>query len=835
MRLTLAAFVAGCWWLQQQAALPDRRAALVLASAALVLLAPCLARATGRWPFAASWPPRACQWVLAALCGFGWAAWRAEQGLAQWLAPPAEEREITVTGVVSGLPAAAAQGLRFLFTVERADTPVPDQVSLAWYDAPPDLLPGQRYDFTVRLRRPHGLANPHGFDYEAWLLQRGIGATGHVRAVHGPAREAVRERASWRIARWRARLRARIRDALPPDARFAPVLVALVVGDQRGIGPDDWRLFTRTGIGHLISISGLHITMIAGLAAALAQALWRRSLGLARRMRRPLPLRCPARRVALLAAVAGAFGYGLIAGMEVPAQRTVAMVAAGAIALWRDRAPPGSLVLAWAAFAAVALDPWAVLSAGFWLSFGAVAVIFLAASGERGERGVVGGSAWMRLRATLAAAARTQWAVTVGLVPLTLVLFQQVSVVSPLANAVAIPLVSLVVTPAALVGALLPAPLAGLLLGAAHGLLEWLAWLLRWLSQPEWAVWEARAPRWPELVLAVPGTLLMLAPAAFGCRVRLHGMLLLLPMLSAGREPVAAGEFRAIAFDVGQGTAVLVQTRAHALLYDAGPIFGPPAGPTNGQRTGGPFDRAPVSSAGERVVVPYLRAAGVRVLDVLMISHEDADHAGGARDVMAAARVGRLLSGAPRRHPLLMAPPGTTAPPSEPCEAGQRWQWDGVRFEVLHPEPGDAANAAIASNARSCVLRIANAGTSLLLTGDIDRASEQAMLARDDGQEDSGLRSAVLVAPHHGSATSSSDAFLAAVAPDAALFQLGYRNRYHHPHPEVWRRYARHRIDRYRADDTGAVEMVTQAGGYRLFPYRQTRRRYWREAPDVPE
>jgi competence protein ComEC len=845
MRLMLVAFVAGCWWLQQQAVLPDAPATLALAAAGLAMFAVCVARVTGRSPGAAQWPPRACQLLLAALCGFAWAAWRAEQGLARRLAPDAEGREIAVTGVVSGLPAAAAQGLRFPFTVERAGTPLPQELSLAWYEAPADLLPGQRYRFTVRLRRPHGLANPYGFDYELWLLQRGIGATGYVRAVHGAAVDASPQRAGWRIARWRAQLRARIRAALPPDARFAPVLVALVVGDQRAIGPEDWRIFTRTGIGHLISISGLHITMISGLVAALAGALWRRSLGLARWMRPPLPLRCPTRRVALLAAVCGALGYGWMAGMEVPAQRTVAMVATGAIALWRDRSPPGSLVLAWAACAAVVVDPWAVLSAGFWLSFGAVAAIFLAAPAPRGRDGASG---WARLRATLAGAGRTQWAVTVGLVPLTLVLFQQVSVVSPLANAVAIPVVSLLVTPAALLGALAPSPLDGLLLGAAHALLEWLAWLLAWLSRPDWAVWAARAPHWPELTLAVPGTLLMLAPGAFGLRARLHGMLLLLPMLNAGRDPVPAGEFRAIAFDVGQGTAVLIQTRTHALLYDAGPIHGPPGGTKNGMKNGtkngtknGPKkepdaalhrveDAVPVSSAGERVIVPYLRAVGVRALDALMISHEDADHAGGARDVMAAVRVDRLLSGAPRHHPLLLPPPGVAASATSPCEAGQGWQWDGVRFDVLHPLPGDAGNGAIASNARSCVLRIATASTSMLLTGDIDRASELAMIGRGPG-----LRSAIVLAPHHGSATSSSDAFLAAVDPDVALFQLGYRNRYHHPHPDVWRRYARHGIARYRADDTGAVEIITHAGGYRLLPYRQTQRRYWREAVEAPE
>lgn len=568
---------------------------------------------------------------------------------------------------------------------------------------------------------------------------------------------------------------------------------------------------------HNISISGLHITMISGLCSTLAAWLWRHSFGLGRWLRRPLPLWWPARRAALVVAVLAAFAYSLLAGMQVPAQRTVSMLAVAALALWSGRAPPASLVLAWAAFVAVALDPWAVLSPGFWLSFGAVGVIFLCATAP--ARGP-GASRWQRARHALAQAARTQWVVTIGLVPLTLLLFQQVSVISPLANAVAIPLISLLVTPLALLAAALPAPAAGWLLAPAHLLLDWLMVALEAMAAPPWAVWQAARAGPLAVALALAGALVLLAPMRCGLRARLHGAMLLLPMVLAGRQPVAHGEFRATALDIGQGTAVLVETRSHVLLYDAGPAYG-----------WGADAAQPGNSAGARVIVPYLRGAGVRALDRLVISHEDADHAGGARDVMAALPVQAVLTAAPAAHPLLVLPPGMALPAVGPCAAGQAWEWDGVRFSMLHPLPQAAGNAAFDSNARSCVLKVAGSGRSLLLTGDIGRRDEAALLARLPGQD---LRADFLQVPHHGSGTSSSASFLAVVAPELALFQLGHGNRYRHPRADVWERYASREIARYRSDETGAVQITTRGGAYALQAYRQHERRYWRAAPPAP-
>lgn len=845
MRLTLCAFVAGCWLVQQLPALPSAWIAMSAGLAAfgvLLALSPLVERRRPAAPGRCRTPSfvfhaRLMATVLAALIvGAAWAAWRAERRLAERLAAGWEGVTLSLTGVVSSLPTGNSEGLRFNLMVDGArPAGLPALLSLGWQQAPPDLLPGTRLALTARLKRPHGLANPHGFDYEYWLLQRGIGATGYVLAARPAA--PVRLRLAWRIARWRAQMRTRMLAAMPADAPFAGVLVALAIGDQSGIDAEQWRWFTRTGIGHLVSISGLHITMISGLAGALARWLWRRSFGLARWLRRPLPLRCPAQRAAALVAVAMALAYGLLSGMEVPAQRTVAMVAVTALALWWQRRPPASLVLAWAAAVALALDPWAVRAAGFWLSFGAVAAIFLAASQRTvtaAERGPPPTSVWLArwhgLRRHLAEAARTQWAVTVGLLPPTLLLFQQVSVVSPLANALAIPVVSLLVTPLALGAALLAAwpadwPIGGalamvaaLLLTLAHQAMAWLAAVLVRLAAPNWAVWQAARPDTVELAFAMLGTAVLLAPRAFGWGWRVHGLVLLIPMLSSGRAPLPAAAFRATALDVGQGAAVLIETRGHRLLYDTGPAHGPAD--------------APRPSAGERVVVPFLRAVGIPSLDALVISHEDADHAGGARDVMAALPVRRMWAALPRGHPLWRLPDGVAPDVGEVCAAGVAWQWDGVRFELLHPLPGQGDDAAIGSNARSCVLRVSSPHATMLLTGDIDRAAELAMVAR---LPPGALRADLMLVPHHGSRTSSSDEWLDAVRPAAAVFQLGYRNRYRHPHATVWARYGRRGIARYRSDRTGAVELVADRGGIAIAPFRQQARRYWREAPEAPE
>lgn len=808
MRLCIVGFVAGTCLLQTQAQLPARPGTW------LVLLLLMLA---------ASWLLRRYHPVLrAALAamlgvalGFCWAAWLAQAAMAPQLALADEGRDLTVTGTIASLPYRFEQGVRFNFRVEQAQgASVPPLVALSWYrgfrdEAPGvvgDVQPGERWQLTVRLQRPHGNANPMGFDYEVWLLEQGVRATGYVRAplrVDTPNRrlDAFVPGFANMVEAARAWLRARIVRSLR-GRDYAGVIVALVIGDQRAIDQSDWQVFNRTGVSHLISISGLHITMIAGLFALGAGALWRRSFF----TQWQLPLLLPAQKVAALAGVVAALLYVLLAGFGVPAQRTLYMLGVVALALWLGRIASVTHVLCLALLVVLLFDPWAVLWPGFWLSFGAVATILYATAGRVGALpDMRGATARQRWRASLlrniALGAHTQYVVTVGLVPLTVLLFSQVSLVSPVANALAIPIISLLVTPMALLGSLLPAPLSDWLLLVAHAQVAVLAQVLEWLGARRFAVWSAPAPPWWSLCWAAFGTLWLLAPR--GWPQRWAGMLGWLPLLSALPASPEPGRVWVTAFDVGQGMALLVETHQHRLLYDTGPAY------------------SADSDGASRVIVPYLRARGIGKLDGLIVSHSDMDHAGGAVSLLEQIEVGWLVSSLPAGHPATeLRRSGKRA--HWRCSAGQRWSWEGVHFEMLHPPAASHDDASIKSNARSCTVRITAGRRAILLAGDIEAQQEAQLVA----QYGAALKADVLLAPHHGSGTSSTQAFLAAVDPSVAIFQVGHRNRYRHPKAEVYQRYASLGVRRLRTDSEGAV-MLELGPQLLVERYRNSHRRYW--------
>ncbi|MDB5853019.1 MAG: internalization-related competence protein ComEC/Rec2 [Herminiimonas sp.] len=809
MRSLILGLAVGACWLQQQADLPNANRLwpllFLLLSVGLLACRPSSARA--RIPL-----------LLAAgtLAGFAWAAILAENYLARELPSDLEGRDLIVAGTVASLPYRFDGGTRFDFLIE-PDAPVqlaeadrvvmrrlPPRIALSWYadrqDAEsitPPVEPGERWQLAVRLRRPRGSANPWGFDYEVWLLEQGLRATGTVRPDDSATQvnrrlERFVPSFSGVVERSRSWLRDRIVAALDGKP-YAGVIVALVVGDQRGISQSDWKVFNRTGIGHLISISGLHITMVAGLCAALIFFLWRHSFftGAA------LPLRLPAHKAAAVGAVVTAFVYVLLAGFGVPAQRTLYMVFAVAAALWCGRITAVSHVLCLALGVVILLDPWAVLWPGFWLSFGAVGVILFASVGRSAAHGAELTSRWQRARRTLIGAARTQYVVTVGLVPLTLLLFGQTSLVSPFANAIAIPLISLLVTPLSLVGVLLPMPLAGWLLGVAHALVALLADALIWLSALPAAVWSAPVPPWWIGGLALVGTGWMLAPR--GWPARWLGAVAWLPLVLVEPAHPEAGIWLSI-FDVGQGTAVLVETANHRLLYDTGPFY------------------APGADAGERLLVPYLKARGITSLEKVVVSHHDNDHSGGALSIMKALPVGEVLSSL---NPEDAIPRAAAA--HRRCQAGQRWTWDAVQFEMVHPPATSYGSDKWKPNALSCTLKVTFNGQAILLPGDIEAVQEDELVNGMGAQ----LQSLVLLAPHHGSSTSSTGDFLDAVKPALAVFQVGYQNRFGHPKPEIVARYDERGIAGLRSDASGAVLLRLDDKGLNVEEFRKTHARYW--------
>ena len=780
MPLYILAFAGGVWLLQQQAALPSL--AWWLAWAVLVM-AGALCRKPGlrRALFVVAW----------AAGGFLWAGSFAQFRMADELPPQWQGRDIRLIGVVAVLPSAGERGQRFEFDVEQVLTlnaTVPRHIQLTWYAddfgrelavPPPQVHAGERWQLTVHLRRPHGNVNPYGFDFEAWALERNLRAIGHVRVADDNRRLAARVYSLMRLGYLVEIAREKVAQrfqAVLGDAPLAGVLKALAVGEQNAISPAQWQVFSRTGVTHLMSISGSHVTMLSGLVFALVLAGWRRWPAAA--------LRLPARKAAALAGVVAALGYVWLSGNGVPAQRTLYMLAVVAMALWLGRAGSAVRVLCLALLAVLLLDPWAVLAPGFWLSFGAVGMIFYISVGRLRR------PHWLREWGL------TQWAVTLGLVPALLLLFQQVSLISPLANALAIPLIGLVVTPLTLLGALLP---FDFVLHAAHWLMAWCMVALEAMSRLPDAVWQQHIPPFWTVAAALLGIVWMLLPRGFPARWL--GMAGMAPMFLVLPPQPPAGALWLSVLDVGQGLAVVAQTQHHALLFDTGPRYNSDA------------------DSGSRIVAPFLRAAGIGRLDGMIVSHNDSDHSGGAISVLHALPVDWLASSLVAGNPILAEARRTL-----PCYAGQSWQWDGVRFDVLHPALENYQNERTKSNDRSCVLKITSRHGSVLLPADAEKLSEQEMLARSPDL----LPARVLVAGHHGSKSSSSEEFVAQVHPQTVVFTVGYRNRYDHPKLEVSERYRRFGAMQRRSDADGALLFRFEQQGIQMQAWREVELHYWR-------
>ena len=782
--------MAGAALQMQQAALwsPAAYAALLALAVALFVLAWLSARARSLA-------------LLLGLAGvlFAVTGLRAGLRLADALPSTLEGQDIVVTGVVAELPRQLSDGVRFTFDVEAAFSggqraAVPARISLGWYRgwhedtliaAPFETLhAGQRWRLPVRLKQPHGTLNPHGFDFELWLFEQGIRATGYVRASEFTPAERLHDGAGHPVER----VRQGVRDAIAlrvADPRAAGVLAALAVGDQAAIERSDWELFRATGIAHLVSISGLHVTMFAWLAGALVGALWRRS---ERAM-----LRVPVSIAARWGGVACAALYALLAGWGVPAQRTVWMLATAAWLASLGVRWPWPLVLLAAALVVTVIDPWALLQPGFWLSFVAVGLL-LASTPVQPAAAVPAGRRQAVARA-LRHGLHTQVVATLGLAPLTLLFFQQISVVGFVANLVAIPLVTLLITPLALLGMLVPP-----LWQAAAWLVQGLAQALGVLAAWPWAVWTAGAAPLGAQLAGLLGALLLVAPLPW--RLRTLAVPMVLPLFAPAPPRPLDGSMQVTVVDVGQGSAVMVRTRNHLLLHDAGPAY------------------SRDSEAGTRVLLPLLRAEATRRIDLLMLSHRDIDHVGGAAALLAALPVAALSSSLEASHALRAG-----SVPHTRCEAGQQWQWDGVHFTVLHPSTDDYERPSAKPNAMSCVLRVTDArGRSVLLTGDLEAEQELRLVAANAVRP---LASQVLLVPHHGSKTSSTPEFIAAVAPQVALVQAGYRNRFGHPAASVMSRYADRGITLPRSDACGAWQWSSAESSAAAHCERDDAARYW--------
>ncbi len=722
--------------------------------------------------------PRGDRSVVWFIAGFAWAVVRADGWLDARLPAEWHGRDFVVSGVVRDLPRIEARGTRFEFRVDttefdgrRIDFAGP--IRLTWYEDAPTLAPCSRWTLRVRLRPPRGLVNPGFGDSERNAAQQGRVAAGYVRAA--PMNRMTAAPRATCIDGWRAAIARTIAREVD-DATLGPLLRALAVGDQSAIEERDWDVLRATGIGHLIAISGLHVSLFAAFGAWLARRAWKACPRLVLRVPGPL-LEAP---VALACATA----YGLLAGMGLPTVRTLVMIAVVLAARFLRRATSIPQSLGLAALVIIAWDPLAVLAPGFWLSFVGVAILLATTTPLGDER-----PRWRDMP-------RVQWRLSLLLLPLTVWYFGQASLVGPLANLFAVPWVSFVVVPVTVAAAVLVESLPWLgipLLHLAEALLRPLWELMAWFAaQPPAQHWFA-APSTGAFVLAALGVAAGLLPR--GVPLRACAVLLVLPLLLPARTPLAAGEFEVWMLDVGQGLSVLVRTRDHALLYDAG------------ARLAGGFD------AGEAVVVPALRALGVDALDRLVVSHGDNDHAGGALAVHRAHAYASVLAGEPERLAFL----------ARACVAGEAWRWDGVDLRVLWPAAGSAASG----NDRSCVLVVNGEHGSLVLTGDISTRVEPSVAAAL-GESTRPLLASVA---HHGSATASSADWLDAAAPDLAWISAGHRNRFGHPHADVVARHRARGIALASTAESGCLSLRFAAGAGRrptVDACRDRRATWWR-------
>ncbi len=701
-----------------------------------------------------------------------WTALRADIALSQRLSRALENEEIVVTGSVHDLPQVRDDATRFEFVVDSAsrdDAPLAlsGLIRLGWYETPPAIGACERWRLHVKLKRPRGTINPGGFDAERYALEHGIVAAGTVR--DSPDNEKIGDVVC--IDALRARIVATIAMAL--DGRVSvDLLPALAFGDQHAMSSDEWSIARATGIPHLIAISGLHIALFASFGVGCMRLLWKCAPS--------LTLRWPAPLMEAVASLAFAIAYALIAGFGLPTRRALVMIAAMLVAHLTRRAHAPVHGLALAVVVLLAADPLCVLSAGFWLSFVGVGWLMLCLQGPRHHH-------WRDM-------IRSQGIATIGLLPLGVWFFGQSSLIAPLANLVAVPVICFFVLPlgtlGALIGTFFPA-IGNPLLTATSFVLDKLWSLLETMSHTYGALWYFAEPTWHAFALSVVGAFWLLQPR--GIPARVAGAALLLPLLIPMRTPLADGAFELYLLDVGQGLAAIVRTSNHVLIYDTGPRY--PSG----------FD------LGESAVVPALHALGIERLDRLIVSHGDSDHAGGAAAVVSAFPVG-AESGEPERLKI----------PATQCLAGEKWIWDDVSFRIVSQSaPLDAHG-----NDRCCVIDIRNGDSELVLDGDITSAIEEKIAASLAPI----APHVVLQAPHHGSKTSSSDAFLDSLKPALTIFSAGYLNHFHHPNPDIVARYAAKHLPTLNTAETGFIRIAFDSSGPRLVEQgRLDRHPYWRE------
>jgi competence protein ComEC len=704
------------------------------------------------------------RWLISCLSGFLWAILYGYQSLSSPLPLAKESVELQISGYVDSLPQYSDRRVRFDFILDPLLENLPKKIRLNWYSKTQRLEAGQYWNFTVKLKRPSGVLNPYGFDYERYLFTQGIGATGYVRLTSPPVR--LKKKAEWHIISLRQQISQQL-ERIAASNNQLPLIKALSIGDHHQITNQQWTLLRHTGTTHLLAISGLHIGLVAGLVFFLSQKLWAYT-GI---------LRLSPQKFAAINGLCAAGFYAALAGFSISTQRALLMVIMALLLLVFQRHLKQSTLFATVLGVILLINPLVVLSAGFWLSFFAIFLIFYTNSKQQGA------THWFQK--TL----KTHLLLTLGLAPLLAYFFQEVSLISPVANFIAIPWVSFFIVPSLLiavaVGFVSPFLSAKLLLFVGLNL-ELLFKFLQTLADFPFAVISLSVTSIGAVLCAMIGLLLLLAPR--GVPARHLGIIFCLPLFLGKQNSLNEGEFKLFLLDVGQGLSTVIQTRKYWLIFDTG------------ARYSEKFDM------GKAVIVPFLKGLNISKIDRLIISHADNDHIGGLKSIKETLNIKSLVSSA-------------AIPQSTPCLSGQQWQWDGIKFTFLSPNLSQFDS----KNNNSCVLKIESAYGSALLTGDIEAISEAALVENSSNN----LKSDLLIAPHHGSKTSSTPAFLGKVRPKWILIPSGYKNRYHFPHASVLTRYQAIKSIWFSTANNGMLTATFKQSGQSIDQYRSRAAKYW--------
>ncbi len=722
-------------------------------------------------------------WLLTGLfAGYLWAGVLAQQIIANELPADFQGINIEVIGRIVGIPRHTSKKTQFYFVTEKFIDPnrykfLNRRLKLSWYKHDEIIKTGQSWQLTVRLKQKRSLLNPAGFDYEKWLIRNAVFATGYVRNKAKNVR--LEDADAWSLDKLRESITERIQN-VPISDTGRSFIRALVLGDGSAIKPQHWKWFRQTGTSHLLVISGLHIGLIAAVAAGFAKLIWKLSARIAQpRINRDVFI--------ALSALLVAFIYVLLAGFTVPTTRALIMLSVYFIYSLNKRHMPGLHSYYLALLLVLTLQPLSPLAPGFWLSFSAVLIIYFLSKRQLSKQS--GPRQWLFWHTALA----------VGMLPLTALFFGSASLVAPIANFIAIPLLTLLIVPLVLLGTLLVfiiPPMGELILRLTTNLLDVLLVFIQWLAesrQPELFFTELS---WWSYALTILAMLIFLLPRGTGLNW------LALPLSASlffpQQDQINKGAFVVDVLDVGQGLSVWVRTAEHNLLYD----------------TGGRLSRT--RSMASAVFIPYFQSFGKSGLDRLVISHTDSDHSAGLTDIMTQVRVKSVITARAFQDELNA---------DEICDVSLQWNWDGVNFQFLNA----ASDTFSKDNNYSCVLRISNGDASVLLTGDIEKIAENRLLEQSLEPVD------LLIAPHHGSKTSSSAAFLDVLQAKQVVYSIAYKNHFRFPHESVSQRYQSLNVEEYRTDRDGMLSFrfTADTNSASVKAYRQFHKEFWRSDFDL--